>query len=379
MWTAHLYQSISGKIGPRLSYESLAWSVELNGIESIQLTLKKSDLPPVDLTKWLSAWWAGVVLFWDGVPVVAGPITTRPSESWDSVSINCGGIRSILAGRVVVEEQSDWSKLSKSIISYNGLSLGTIAQRVVQKAQTKPAGKLPITFALPEQGGSIDGYHQRNYKGFDLQNLSCDSILTKLSNVIEGPDIMFKPRLVRGNQLTFDLWHGTEDHPRIAQQFTKVWDTTPQKGQVADMTVNYTGTYQASRVFSLGAGSDEKMIVTVSTNNAPLQHDYPLLERVINRGSSENPVTVKSHGDAELAANEDALLEIQMTVRGDTEIPFGSFWPGDLALVYTKGWLSIPDGMTPMRILSLTGDGTNNVKVSLQMDSKFDKSSQDEE
>lgn len=377
MWTAHLYQSISGKIGPRLSYESLSWSVELNGIESIQLNLKKSDLPPVDLTKWLSAWWAGVVLFWDGVPVVAGPITTRPSESWDSVSVNCGGIRSILANRVVVEEQSDWTKLSKSKVSYSGLSLGTIAQRVVQKAQQKPAGKLPITFALPEQGGAADGYHQRNYKGFDLQNLTCDGILTKLSNVIDGPDIMFKPRLIRGNQLTFDLWHGTEDRPRIQQQFTQVWDTTPQKGQVADMTVNYTGTYQASRVFSLGAGMDEKMIIQVSTNNAPLQQDYPLLEKVINKGSSENPAVVKGHGDAELAANDEALLEVQMTVRGDAEIPFGSFWPGDLARVYTKGWLSIPDGMTPMRILSLTGDGSNNVKVSLQQESKFDKASEE--
>jgi len=378
MWTANLYQTINGQIGPQLSYESLSWSVELNGIETIEVKLRKSDLPKVDLTYWLSAWWAGIVIFWDGVPIVAGPIITRPSENWDSISVSCGGLRSILANRVVVTEQTDWSKLNKSKIVYSGLSLGTIAQRVVQQAMAKPSGSLPINFAIPEQTAANNADHTRTYKGFDVQNLSCDGILTKLSNVIDGPDVMFRPRLIRDNQLMFDMYHGTEDRPRIGQAFTQVWDTTPSKGQVADMTVNYTGTYQASRVFSLGAGTDEKLLMTVSTNKTPLQKQYPLLEKVINRGSSENAAVVRGHGDAELSANDEALLEVQMTVRGDGDIPLGQFWPGDLAMIYTKGWISIPDGMTPMRILSFTGDDSSNVRISLQQESKFDKALQDE-
>lgn len=371
MWTANLFKTTTGNIGPRLNYETLSWSIELNGIESISMKLRKSDLPQVDLNDWLSAWWAGIVLFWDGVPVVAGPITTRPSEDINTVSINCGGIRSILAGRVVVTEQDNWDNLNKSVLFYSGLSLGTIAKRVVTMAQQKPAGKLPISFPIADQTAADDADHQRTYKGFDVQNLNCDDILTKLSNVRNGPDILFKPRLIREDYLTFDMWHGTEKDPRIRQDQTKVWDTTPARGQVADMTVNYTGTYQASRVFSLGAGSDEKLLIQVSTNERQLQKGYPLLERVINKGSSENPATVKGYADAELHTNEKALLEVQMTVRGDDEIPFGSFWPGDLATVITKGWISIPDGVTQMRILSLTGDGSNNVRVSLQREDKF--------
>lgn len=371
MWTANLFRTTTGNIGPRLNYSDMSWSIELNGIESISMTLRKSDLPQVDLNYWLSAWWAGVVLMWDGVPVVAGPIITRPSESVNTVQISCGGIRSILAARVIVDEQDDWSKLNKSIVSYSGLSLGTIAKRVVAKAQQKPGGNLPISFPIADETAADNADHQRNYKGFDVQNLNCDDILSKLSNVRNGPDILFKPRLIREDYLTFDLWHGTEQEPRIRQNVTKVWDTTPARGQVADMTVNYTGTYQASRVFSLGAGSDEKLLIRVSTNERELQKGYPLLERVINRGSSENPATVQGYADSEIRTNEKALLEIQMTVRGDEEIPLGSFWPGDLATVITSGWLSIPDGPTQMRILSLTGDGSSNVKVSLQREDKF--------
>lgn len=371
MWTANLFQMVSGQIGPRLNFESVSWSVELNGTESISMKLKKSDLPKVDLNSWLAPWWAGVVLFWDGVPVVAGPILTRPSEDFNSVSISCGGIRSILAKRLVAFEQTDWSKLATSVVYYSGLSLGTIAKRVVDQAQTKKAGRLPIIYALPDETESMGADHERTYRGFNVQNINCDDVLTKLSNVIDGPDIMFKPKLLRANQLAFEMWTGTENQPRIYQSQTPVWDTTPEKGQVSEMSVVTTGSYQTSRVYSIGAGQDEGLLIKVSTNEAPLQAQFPLLETVINVGSSDNPVVVEDHGISNLWANKTALMEFQMTVRGDGDIPMGSFWPGDLVEIVTNGWLAVPDGTTQMRLLSITGDGSSSVKVSLQKEEKF--------
>lgn len=372
MWTAALFQVTSGNIGPRLNPESFSWTIALNGTESISMKLKKSDLPAVDLTKWLSPWWAGVVLYWDNVPVVAGPIIARPTEDINSVALNCGGIRSVLTRRLVAYEYSDWSQLSKSVVSYSGLSLGTIAQRVVALSQQKVGGTLPISFPMPEENAILnDADHQRNYRGFNLQNINCDDILTKLSEVINGPDIMFKPRLIRDNLLTFDMWHGTERQPRISQTQTPVWDLTPVNGQVADMSTIVTGTYQTSRVYSLGAGQDEGLLIKVATDDTPIQAGYPLLETVINIGSSEDPNVVLNYANANIKTNIAPLLEVQMTVRGDGDIPFGKFWPGDLIDVVTKGWISIPDGMTPMRLLSISGDSTSEVKASLQREDKF--------
>jgi hypothetical protein len=396
----------------------LTWSTELNGIESIECRLRKSDLPALDLNYWLAPWWAGIVLLWNGTPIVAGPIITRPTETVDFVNVNCGGIRSVLANRVIVNEMADWSKLADSEpITFQGLSLGTIAKRVVQRVQMKPGGALPISFPILDEGikaipdnlpsctiedgssgpnpcywdGSVQGNgtgrsyaiigseviyasgadHERTFQPFDLQNLTCDDVLTKLSNVLDGPDIMFKPRLLRDNQLTFDMWHGTHTQPRIAQEYTQVWDTTPNTGQVSDISVITTGTYQAHRVYTTGAGQDKGLLIKVATNDALLGKQFPLLEKVVNTGNSEDPNIVQGYADSNLKANLDPLKEIQLTVRGDGNIPFGKFWPGDLAHVVTKGWLAFPDGITQMRILSLTGDHTNNVKISLQPEAKF--------
>lgn len=371
MWSAYLYQTVTGRIGPRVEYESHGWSIELNGVETINVKLKKSSLPLVDKKYWLAAWWAGVVLMWNDKPVVAGPIITRPFEDQTSIHINAGGVRSILSARVLVPEMKDWATLNQQEIPYYGKSLGTIAKEVVKRVQQKSGGSLPITYAVPDETVLDDADHQRVYESFNVHNLFADDILTKLSNVSRGPDIMFKPYILNGNTLFHEMWNGTEKQPRIYQSQTQVWDTTPEQGQVTNMSVVYTGTYQASRVFSTGAGQDKGTLIQVNTNETPIQQQFPLLERTINSGDSDNPTVVSNHGKGILDANENALLEVQMTVRGDAGIPFGSFWPGDLAHVITKGWISLEDGNNPMRILSMTGDHTNNVRLSLQLEDRY--------
>jgi hypothetical protein len=369
MWTAHLFQTTTGRIGPRLNFETMDWSMELNGTESINMRLRKSDLPKVDLKYWLSPWWAGVVVLWDNQPMVGGPLIVRPSESFDFVTLGCGGIRSVLAKRVVVSEQTGWWEglAASDPASWSGLSLGTIAKRIVQKAQEKPGGVLPITYAVPDELGG----HERNYQPFNVSNVFADDLLTNLSNVIDGPDIMFKPRLLREDTLTFDMWTGTNTQPRIYQKYSPVWDTTPTKGMVSDMNVIVTGTYSTSRVYSIGPGTDQGTLIRVATDQARIQQQYPMLETSISGTSSENPDVVLDHGLGNLAANNGPLLEVQMTVRGDGDVPFGTFWPGDLVEVVTKDWISLSDGVHQMRLLSLTGDHTNNVKISLQKEDKF--------
>lgn len=368
MWSAYLFQMTTGQIGPKLNFESLSWKIDLNDTENIEIRLRKSDLPALDLNRWLSPWWAGVVVMWGTTPVVAGPIITRPYESFDFISLGCGGIRSVLAKRYLVQEFINWDELpKKGLLSWNNLSLGTIVKRVVEAAQNKPGGRLPISYALPD----IAGIHERNYKGFNISNLNVDDVLSKLSDVSNGPDIMFKPRLLRDNVLTFDLWTGTDVQPRIYQKYYPVWDTTPVEGNTPTMNVVVTGTYQTDRVFAVGTGQDEGTVIKVATDQSMIQKGYPLLESTISYSNSEDSTVVTNHAVANLSANLGPLLEVQMTVRGDSGIQFGQFWPGDLVQVITKGWVSIPDGRTQMRLLSMSGDSSNNVRVSLQRDDRY--------
>lgn len=366
MWTAHLFKVTTGAIGPRLNFETAKWSTSLNDIESFGFQIRKSDLPKVDLDFWLAPWWAGVVYMWNGTPIVAGPIISRPYESYDRIDLDCVGIRSILTRRYVTAELANWSQLAASSITYKGLSLGTIAQRVVKQAQAKSGGALPISYPIPEQTAANDADHTRTYRGFNIQNISADDILTKLSDVIDGPDIMFRPRLVDPSELTFDMLHGTEDRPRIAQTHTPTWDITPEFGSVSHVQVVSTGTYQTNRVFGLGAGQDTKRLIRVATHRGPITQGFPLLETEHNAGNSENATVVQNHANSSLLANLNMLQEIQFTVRADGSTPVTQFYPGMTVKLAVKGLLSLEDGVHDAILLNMNGDHQNNVKLSLQ-------------
>jgi len=368
MWEAYLYQSTTGQIGPRVELESQSWSIALNDVENISATLKKSDLPKTNLDLWLSPWWAGLLLTWRGTPIVAGPITNNPTETIKGISVTCGGIRSILAKRYVHHEQDDWDKLPKTPVYLYGRSHGTMAKDIVKLVQLKPGGALPISFPIADQLAVNDANHQKTYRGYNVSTNGCHDLLTNLSNLSGGPDILFKPRLVADNLLTFDMWHGTEGAPRIKQNDIPVWDTTVEKGDVTDMQIIRTGAYQTGRVYGVGAGSDEGTKIEVATDLRAVKKGFPLLETVLS-DQSENPNVILSHAQGNLQANVDPLMEIQVTVRADSAIPLGQFWPGDLVYVVTKGWVSIPDGINKMRLLAINGDGTGNVKANLQFDS----------
>jgi hypothetical protein len=368
MWEAYLFQTASGQIGPRVSLESQSWSIALNDTESISATLRKSDLPSVNLDLWLSPWWGGILLTWKGTPIVAGPIISNPTETMKGISLTCGGIRSVLGKRFVHYEQTDWSKLAASpAVFLQGRSHGTIAKDIVKLVQEKPGGVLPISFPIADQTIANDADHQKTYRPFNVSTNSCNDLLTNLSNITNGPDILFKPRLVADNQLTFDMWHGTEGAPRIAQNDIPVWDTTAENGDVTDMQIIRTGTYQTARVYGIGAGSDEGTLIRVATDTSAVQKGFPFLETYIS-DQSETPAVVQAHAQGNLDANKLPLKEVQITIRADSAIPLGQFWPGDLVYVVTKGWIAVPDGINKMRLLAINGDGSNNVKANLQLE-----------
>lgn len=370
MWTCNLYQVTTGLLGPKLEYEDFTWGIELNGTESWTVKLKKSDLPKVDFNYWFAPWWAGVVFFYDGVPIVAGPLLNLPHDSYTEVHLAGIGIRGIFARRKITKEFVDgtWSSnLPGSVVGWSGKSLGTIAKYVVQQGQMKPAGGLPISYPVPDENGT----HERNYKGFNIQNISVDAALTKLANVRSGPDILFKPRLAAVNRLTFDFWTGNNFSPRIPQSTFPVWDKTPVKGSLSDMRLTTTGTYQTSRVYSTGAGMDAGIKMDVVTNYEPLQKEFPLLETSIGTSKSEDVGIVRAHGYSNLVVNSNALQEVEMHVRADGTNKLGTFWPGDLVQVNVNGFVTLKDGLHNMRLLAMSGGNSQDVMLNLQSESKF--------
>jgi hypothetical protein len=367
MWTANLIQTTTGTIGPRVNFKDLSWSISLNDVESCSIDVTKSDLPPINLNYWLAPWWAGVLVMWDGVPIFAGPITSRPTESFSTIRVEARGIRALLERRYAIVEASSMLDIPRSKVRYSALDYSTVAQRVVKFSMSKPGGNLPITFPLPEKTAAADKDHDIIYSGFEGDSVNIHNILTDLSQRTNGPDIMFIPKLVDGNSMVWEMWHGNESDPTIPQKTSPVWDTTAANGQVTDLDIVTTGTYQANRVYVTGDGSNETTLMSMATDQTMLAQGYPILESFKSLGTTvKTPPPALSGANAALKANAESLVEIQLTVRADGEHRLGNFWPGDEVQLITKGWLSLKDGTHRLRLLNINGSTDGNVRMSLQ-------------
>lgn len=373
-WEAYLFETTTGSVGPALSIKEASYSISLSGDTTAKLELDKTDLPNHNLAFWLDSWGPSVLFKYDGRPIYAGPLVSNPKEYYGSIQFDSIDVRGILAKRIMVSETAlDSSAIAKGVVKYTGLSLGTIAQEVVQFCMDKPGGNLPIQFMSPRQNAANDADHQRTYKAFNANTISGDEVLTKISEVSRGPDIAFRPIMLDDSQVVWGMYHGTEGEPRIRQKLVPEWDLTAVKNQSASLEVTKTGSYLTDRVISVGGGTNEKTVMATTEDLSKTRKRYPLLESVVTVSDSENKTVVMNHAKSSLKQNRKPLREYTLVVNADGKYPLGTFWPGEKIAVYTKGYFNIPDGRNEMRLLNMSGNfGSNEVRLSLQLDSQWD-------
>lgn len=372
-WRVFLVHFITGTIGQQVDFKdgSLNWSISLNNAETISITLKKASLPTQNRDQWLSPFWGGLLLMWNEIPVFVGPILNRPSETFDEIQVDCGSVRNILADRLGIPELSDWTKIAAATQGYSAITLATIAKQIVENCQNKPGGALPISYPLPDVTAPNDPDHVRNYQGFNLTNIGVDKLLQDLSNVHMGPDIMFRPRLLDSSRFTLDMWTGTQYSPRIPQTKVCEWDTTAVNSDVVDLSIVSTGSYMTNRVYYAGSGTDAGTKIVMVEDLTSISSGYPLLETAYSDGTTDNTTVLTAQANSKLNMNKGMLREISFKVRADGFNRLGTFWPGDLVRIYTKGWVTLSDGAHDCRLLTMTGDSSQIVNLAMQTEDQF--------
>lgn len=381
-WNAYLFNVASGQLGPRIEPKSASWSITINETEELSMTFNKRSLPKLQSKNWIRPWWAGVVLLYKNVPIFAGPITANPVETMDTISVACKGIRAVLAKRYVVRERPSWLEL-RSLdnmaawgYKYTNLSYGTLAKRAVSIAQTKPGGSLPIRYAVKDiaeidptkdsAGNDIlvtKRPHTRYWYGQNMQSMNCEAILQELSDVDNGTDILFKPVLFDENTIGWYMYTGLgDDHPNILQDKETTWDTTSNKGDITDLSLSSSGVNMVHRVFGIGSGSGAGTIIEVGQNLTQTTQLFPLLEGTVS-ASTTNRGQVKSLADSTVRSNQKPMHQFDATVRADGATRLGQFWPGEIATIITKGWYGLKDGENSAKILTMSGDLSNSVKI----------------
>lgn len=390
-WVAHLVRTMNGRVGARLNLAGEgSWSIPLNGIEEFSVTVGKRQLSEV-ARDWWDMWRTSVMVSYQGddgrlVPWVAGPITQPPSETRGPdgvVTLSCQGIGALLEKRVVLprdygmpgEYQGDMWYLAHANVERSGMSLGSIAQDIVElSTDRKYGGFLPIRFASPRETGSR--LHTRTYEGFNLSNNGTWKRLGELSNVINGPDIAFRPEWQDDTQtlMQWAMYHGTVAQPAIEQAWTMDLDTTSSRAPVASVTPSTDASGLASRVYWTGAGEGAGTLIRMVQDAKRLQDHMPLIERVGSTSDSESASLVLDHANAALAAAGEPIRQMTIKISGsDQRAEIGRWRVGDLANVTIgNDWLTLPASSGPQRIIAAKGDwSTHMVDLEFQPDGEW--------
>ncbi len=380
-WRAFFVQTMTGKIGAELDLAAAgSWSITLNGIESFDVTVPKTQLQAVG-REWWSPFAASILVSWehpDGtlVPWVAGPIVDDPAETRgkDGVAtFSCKGIGAILEKRLVVEQDFSAKTIQRSIMARKGMSLGTIVQDIVEVATTRRlGGQLPIVARSPRETGAR--LNQRTYEGWNVANNVAFKRIKEITEVRNGPDVMFRPEY-GGAGLQWGLYHGTAAQPGIAQDWTMDLDSTSTLSPVADVAPSSDGEQLANRVWWTGAGEGAGTLVQKAEDKSALADYMPLLETVGSTSDTENYSLLTEHALARLAAGRTPLKQLSMVVDGsDPRAEIGHWHVGDLARVTTGDeWMTVPQGTRFERIIAAKGSwNTAMVTVEFQGDQAYE-------
>lgn len=388
MWAAWLADTITGTLGPQIPLlHSGKVDTPLNGVESWSVTLPNGWLRHVD-KRWWTPWRASILIghVSDLLPEVTawcfGPITDPPSTDRIALdgtaqavdTLTGAGLREILKHRIYtggVDYTGDVDKVKAAIGQFEGMSLGTIQSLLVEAATQRRGGRLPVSFAMSQrETGLGDKGRQRTYEGFNVANCDIDKLISEISNVKDGPDLMLRPRLVVdiGEHVVCDVVHGTSRSTNIPQARQLVWDTTAPAGPINSLKIVSDAGSVVNRIWATGAGEGQGIAMQVRESDALLQQGYPLLEAVHTSQSTTRLETLAEHAAGQLASRSAPTVQVELSVQADHPSSLVGAWHvGDRVQLITPEHPALPAGQHLMTIISASVDLTSEtVAIHLQ-------------
>lgn len=378
-WRCYLGDTMTGLLDRPIDLPSFSWSVDVGdsslatnrdkgagtdewgGITVPWTAIGESD--PSARASALSASRRCLTLLWEtgdgspGVPVVWGAIGQR-TDTWLDTSFSLDSAMSLLSGRYACREGQYGSGpggTSPGTIRYEGLSYRGIMCALVELCTSrKPGGALPID--LPYLGEA--GTRAREYSEYDIQNNSCAQLIENLSNVINGPDVQFRPYLADGSHVRVRLVAGSDGDVFIGQSTVHTLTCFPGGGTLQGATVDHAG--PVMRVYSSGAGTDAAQVCHLSEDLtlSSLRDPWPLVEATYSDSDTDALDVLVAHADARLASNSRPLMQLSGRVDfDDPRVPApGSIWPGEMVDIDVRGFPTLPDGTYRMRLMQMSGD-----------------------
>lgn len=360
MYRVYSLLTTTGEVGSALDPVSASWNVELNKADDFSVTVKKADLLRRDRSWWYP-WSGGVLITHIGedqqeYPISAGPIHDYGSETLETLTLSCAGIRKVFERRVIDKD-----------MRLEGMTYGEMMWELVQAGMiNKPGGSLPIVRGTPYEKGVWD----MSYYGWNLANNSVDKLLTERSEIINGPDVMFRPRWVEGKyqrQIEWAMCWGTKTNPLIPQTRVPDFDTTATQSDVASVSLTSSARSLRHKVWYTGSGEGDGILRTSAQDLTGVELRQPFLEQVFSESDADSLDLLERRASGALVGSSKMVDQLTMGVStSSSKNPLGSFHVGDTASVTLKDWVNIPDGTRNMVLIKMSGSLDSTITLDFQ-------------
>ncbi|PPF64527.1 hypothetical protein C5E11_03810 [Clavibacter michiganensis] len=356
---------------PASGVAELSWSESRNAADDLSVTFNLADRATKKLgipgASTPGATFAVAVV--DGVPKCGGPIwISNYARATRKRKITAKGMWSYFDHRVLIPLIAQ----TRPVISpttgepdpamstfYSGISFGTMAKRMVQRAVQFTGGNVPIVFGPDEAAG-----REKEYEGTDLAYVG--ERLRQLTELENGPDITFTPRFTQdGLGMEWVLRTGTEAKPNLSGETIHIWDYSVPKPSIADLETTIDASNLASRYWMSGGRNDDRTYIERADDSTLLAAGFPLLEVA----ASSDATTVEglvSKAVEQVRVNRLPKSSWSFKVRTDGDPNPADVSVGDYCRIIVAGDDEIPDSGPDgylRRVAAKSGDLTPWVKI----------------
>lgn len=306
----------------------------------------------------------GVETFLEGGPIW----TTNHNDPAGTFQIGAAGLWSYFDHRKVMPVLAAGDNPALATVAYTTAELSLQAKRLVELAASHTGGDLPIVLPSDADLGGVGSAHVRTYPGYELGWTG--ERLRQLIEVEGGPEIQFVPRR-RADDPRFIEWVmriGVPPSMMLTQSGSPwVFDRSVPRGGVLELSVATDGSQQSFRSWSSGQGDAETKVIGRAEDLTLVNAGWPLLENEVT--SNDNVVllaTLDAAAGEDVARGSRPLRTYTLKVDRDARPNVGQYRPGDLATIRVKNHDTLPDGDIEVRIVSLSGDTSAQVSVSVE-------------
>lgn len=362
----YAFEMLTGRRLTPLPASDGSWALKINADESITASIPSRAAVTAKLDIWGSTTLArnGLLAVVDGEPVAAGPLWKRSYDQGASIELTAGGLRSYWERRLLLPVAArsqalinpDGSPNTALDTSLSNLSYGTIAKRWVQLMLLWPGGNIPMV--LP---ADVTGTRTREVKAVELKSLR--KLLDDLTNVINGPDIAFRPRWsADGLGIYWEMQTGTEANPRLGNTDPTLtrWTVGAPKGGAFALSVSEDATGMAEEVFASGGRQSDKVLMSRARSTALPSAGFPLLQATDTSHSDvveQTTLDGYAQGGADLGKYVASFWGMSVRAHEPGTPRLGDYWLGDLATVdIDKAEPVLPPGENVRRIAAIKGD-----------------------